>query len=75
MHTVQIHLDSIDKVKAFVNSVNSFDGDFDLTSGHSIIDAKSIMGILSLDLSNPLNLTIYNDNTEVMEGIKPFIDE
>ena len=74
MHTVQINLNSIDKVKAFVHSVNTFNTEFDLVSGRFVIDAKSIMGIFSLDLSKPMNLTIYNDDdAEIMESLKPFL--
>lgn len=74
MHTVQINLNSIDKVKAFVHSVNTFNTESDLVSGRFVIDAKSIMGIFSLDLSKPINLTIYNDDdAEIMESLKPFL--
>ena len=51
MKTVQISLNSIDKVKSFVNDITKFDYDFDLVSGRYVIDAKSIRGIFSLDLS------------------------
>lgn len=57
MKTVKISLNSIDKVKAFVNEISKFDCDFDLVSGRYVIDAKSIMGIFSLDLSKPIDLT------------------
>ena len=74
MHTVQIYLNSIDKVKAFVDSVNTFNTEFDLISGRFVMDAKSIMGIFSLDLSKPINLNIYNDDdTEIIERLKPFL--
>ena len=74
MHTVRIYLNSIDKVKAFVDSVNTFNTEFDLISGRFVIDAKSIMGIFSLDLSKPINLNIYNDDdTEIIERLKPFL--
>lgn len=74
MHTVQIYLNSIDKVKAFVDSVNTFNTEFDLISGRFVIDAKSIMGIFSLDLSKSINLNIYNDDdTEIIERLKPFL--
>ena len=53
MKTVKISLNSIDKVKSFVNDITKFDVDFDLVSGRYVIDAKSIMGIFSLDLSKP----------------------
>ena len=61
MKSVKISLNSIDKVKAFVNEVTKFDSDFDLVSGRYVIDAKSIMGIFSLDLSKPIDLNIHND--------------
>ncbi|MFR5732608.1 MAG: HPr family phosphocarrier protein [Clostridium sp.] len=52
-------LNSIDKVKSFVNDLTKFDVDFDLVSGRYVIDAKSIMGIFSLDLSKPIDLNIH----------------
>ena len=42
MKTVQISLNSIDKVKSFVNEITKYDNDFDLVSGRYVIDAKSI---------------------------------
>ena len=51
MKTVQISLNSIDKVKSFVNDITKFDYDFDLGGLRGFVDAKSIMGIFSLDLS------------------------
>lgn len=75
MKTVQISLNSIDKVKSFVNAITKFDNDFDLVSGRYVIDAKSIMGIFSLDLSKPINLNIHedDDNAGIMEAISPYI--
>ena len=61
MKTVQISLNSIGKVKSFVNDITKFDYDFDLVSGRYVIDAKSIMGIFSLDLSKPIDLNIHAD--------------
>lgn len=74
MKTVTINLGSIDKVKSFVNDITKFDSDFDLISGRYVIDAKSIMGIFSLDLSKPINLNIHGDedNAEIMEVIKKY---
>ena len=65
MKTVNISLNSIDKVKSFVNDINRFDCDFDLVSGRYVIDAKSIMGIFSLDLSKPITLNIHADDANV----------
>ena len=75
MKTVQISLNSIDKVKSFVNDITKFDVDFDLVSGRYVIDAKSIMGIFSLDISKPIDLNIHNaDNLdEIMEQLQPYL--
>lgn len=75
MKTVQISLNSIDKVKSFVNTITKFNFDFDLISGRYVIDAKSIMGIFSLDLSKPIDLAIHteDDIDAVMEALKPYI--
>ena len=78
MQTVQISLNSIDKVKNFVNAISRFDFDFDLVSGRYVIDAKSIMGIFSLDLSKPIDLNIHTEGSElesVMEVLKPYLIE
>ena len=75
MKTVKICLNSIDKVKAFVNDITKFDSDFDLVSGRYVIDAKSIMGIFSLDLSKDIDLNIHaEDNIDAIVGaLKPYI--
>ena len=77
MKTVSISLNSIDKVKSFVNDITKFDDDFDLVSGRYIIDAKSIMGIFSLDLSKPIDLNIHADENmdKVLEVLAPYIVE
>ena len=75
MKTVQISLNSIDKVKAFVNTVTQFDYDFDLISGRYTIDAKSMMGIFSLDLSKPIDLAIHveSDEADILEALAPYL--
>ncbi len=76
MKTVEISLNSIDKVKSFVNDINRFDNDFDLVSGRYVIDAKSIMGIFSLDLSKPIALNIHADDAgmdSIMELVEKYI--
>lgn len=60
MKSVNISLDTIEKVKRFVNFVTALDGDYDLVSDRYVVDAKSIMGIFSLDLSKPLRLDIHD---------------
>ena len=75
MKTVTITLNSIDKVKNFVNDITRFRSDFDLVSGRYVIDAKSIMGIFSLDLSRPITLNIHNDDDidTILEVLQPYI--
>ena len=76
MKTVQICLNSIDKVKAFVNDITKFETDFDLVSGRYVIDAKSIMGIFSLDLSKPIDLCIHADESSIdtiLEALKQYM--
>ena len=76
MVTVKISLNSIDKVKSFVNDLTKFDSDFDLVSGRYVIDAKSIMGIFSLDLTHPLDLCAYTDGDEkLQDDLKPYLVE
>lgn len=75
MKTVKISLNSIDKVKAFVNEVTKYDAEFDLVSGRYVIDAKSIMGIFSLDLSKQIDLNIHSENNidEILAKLDEFI--
>ena len=77
MKTVKICLNSIDKVKAFVNDITKFDSDFDLVSGRYVIDAKSIMGIFSLDLSKNIDVNIHAEDNidEILSVLKPYIVE
>ena len=78
MKTLKISLNSIDKVKAFVNEISKFDCDFDLVSGRYVIDAKSIIGIFSLDLSKPIDLNIHADGAaldNVMAVIEKYVTE
>ena len=61
MREVKIFLGTIERVKDFVNAVTRLDCDMDIVSGRYVIDAKSIMGIFSLDLSKPIDLNIHAD--------------
>ena len=74
MRTCNIMLNTINDVKAFVNTVSKYDFDVDLISGRYAIDAKSIMGIFSLDLSKPIRLEAHSEYSEkFFDEIKPFI--
>ena len=70
MKTIKVSLNSIDKVKQFVNDINRYSYDFDLVSGRYVIDAKSIMGIFSLDLSQPIDLNIHVEGADLEEVLK-----
>ena len=75
MKTVDIKLSSIEDVRKFVDIVSKYDIDIDLSSGRYIVDAKSIMGIFSLDLLKPIKLTAHSDNTdELFAEIKPYMN-
>lgn len=74
MKSVQISLSMAESVKAFVNIVNKYPYDIDLHSGRFMIDAKSLLGIFSLDLSKPLVLEIHSDKCDdLLAEISKFI--
>ena len=74
MKTVNVMLDTITKVKEFVNLLVAVPYEVDLVSGKYVIDAKSIMGIFSLDLSKPIELRIYSDDCDsLLEKLTPYI--
>lgn len=76
MKSYILDLNSIEKVKGFVTAIEGFDGYFDLASGRYVIDAKSIMGIFSMDLSKKVEFRILETNqniSEIEEAIAPYI--
>ena len=74
MKTFDLLLSSINDVKDFVNIVSKCDFDVDLTSGRYVVDAKSIMGIFSLDLSKPIKVEVHSDDCDkFMEELDKFI--
>ena len=74
MKTVNMKLETINDVKEFVNTVSRYDFDVDLISGRYAVDAKSIMGIFSLDLSKPIKVEIHSDDCDkIMDEIKKFV--
>lgn len=76
MKTLHIMLSSINDVKNFVNIVNKYDCEIDLTSGRYVVDAKSIMGIFSLDLTKPIKMEIHTENADsIVDELKPYITE
>ena len=75
MREVKICLGTIERVKDFVNAVTRLDGDVDIVSGRYVIDAKSIMGIFSVDLSKALTLVIGTDDKTEIDRIKKTIQK
>ncbi|MBQ9746825.1 MAG: HPr family phosphocarrier protein [Clostridia bacterium] len=74
MKTVKVRLSSIEAVRDFVEAVRKYDAEIDLASGRYVVDAKSIMGIFSLDLMNPITMTIHKENCEdILDDLKAYI--
>ena len=72
MKQFNIKLSLAENVKTFVNMVNRYPYDMDLRAGRHVVDAKSILGICSLDLSKPITLEVYSDDCEdLMNDLKP----
>lgn len=78
MKSIMIKLETIEDVKDFVSIMAQFKGYFDLASGRYVVDAKSVMGIFSMDLSRTLELRILETNEqekEILEALEPFITD
>lgn len=77
MNNVMVRLSSIQDVRSFVDIVTKYNMDIDLSSGRYVVDAKSIMGIFSLDLLNPIKLSAQSDKEEdvkaLMQDLKAYI--
>ena len=58
---MEVAINNIDKVRKFVDIVSRFDCDIDLVSGHTMVDAKSILGIFSLNIMKPMTMIIHDD--------------
>ena len=76
MKSVMIRLSLVENVNKFVNVVSRYPFEMDLRAGRHVVDAKSILGIFSLDLSRPITLDIYSDDCDrLLEEIRPFLEE
>lgn len=73
MQKVSVRFKDVDQVRQFVSTIDKFDASFDLGSGKRIVDAKSILGVMALDLSRPLCLRYHSDDKEIEEKIAPFV--
>lgn len=75
MQQVFIRLATTEQVQRFVKVLTPLSGEFELLSGKHILDARSLMGVFSLDLSHPITLKVYNDCAENLNAIAPFLSE
>ena len=74
MKVFYIRLSTIEQVRNFVNIVSKYDYEIDLKSGRYVVDAKSIMGIFSLDFLNKIEVTVHAENCdELMKELAPMI--
>ncbi len=76
MKKVNIKFDTIVQIQNFVNNMSCYTSDVDLISGSRTVDAKSIIGVFSLDISNPVTLQANGkDEDAIIEAVKDMIVE
>ncbi|MCQ2465839.1 MAG: HPr family phosphocarrier protein [Oscillospiraceae bacterium] len=73
MYSENVLLKSVDEVKKFVNLVSAYDFNIELVSGRYVVDAKSIMGIFSLDLEKPVLMNAETDDQGFISAVAPFV--
>lgn len=75
MKTVYVNLKDGETVQRFVKTLTALDGEFELVENDITLEARSLMGIFSLDLSHPVMLRVYNPTPYNMQALKPFLEE
>ena len=70
MLTVTILLDSVEKVQRFVSKISRYSCGFDVECGNSCVDGKSLVGLFSLDISRPLQLTVKGGESEIEDVLR-----
>lgn len=73
MKSFNIRFETVDRVKTFVNITSKFDAEFELRQGKYIVDGKSILGILALELSENIGLVISPETPEVITALKDYL--
>ena len=74
MTELDIRLSTIEDVRNFVNAATACEAEIDLGSGRYVVDAKSIMGIFSLDLLRPIHMTVHSDDCKAfLDAVAPFV--
>lgn len=75
MNMVKVQFRGLESVKNFVNILTHFNNEFDIVDQRYVIDAKSIMGLFSLDLTRPLDLKIYSEDEDEINQIIAALDD
>lgn len=70
--TLSISLSSLERIKNFESLIVDMKGKFALCSGHYVVEAKSVMGILSMDLSKPILLKISDTSEKNVEILRQY---
>ena len=74
MHSLDIHLNAIDDIRGFVNLANRYPFYIAVRQGRALVDAKSLLGVLSLDNSKPVTVEMYSaDATEMIEALETYV--
>ena len=75
MQAVTVTLTQVNEVQQFVNLVSRFPFDVDVVSGRYTVNAKSLLGVYSLDLGRPLQVLLYNDDCEELKKqLEPYMN-
>lgn len=73
MRELYVNLPNVQRVQKFVSTLTKLNGDFELVSGGHVLDARSLMGIFTLDLTHPVLLRVYDENQPYMDALRPFL--
>ena len=72
---VTVVLNDYTKIKKFCNEVSTFESDIDLVKGRYVVDAKSLMGVFTIDLSLPVDVVIYSEDEKEIERFNEVMEE
>ncbi len=73
MQQVNVKFNNVEQIRQFINTIEKIDTNFDLGSGQRVVDAKSIIGVMGLDFSGPLQLRYHSDDADIEKKIAPFV--
>lgn len=73
MIETKILIDTVEKVKQFSSVVALCGVECEIIKGYNIIDARSVMGLFGIDLSEPVQLNLHSDNPELLARLNDWI--